>query len=125
MVTVFTPTYNRAALLPKLYDSLKRQTSLDFEWVIVDDGSQDETKSVVEGFVKESSFFSVRYYRQENHGKHVAINYGVQLAHGDKFFIVDSDDWLPENSIEKIHSLFEEIKNFSSIFIKYLHIYWI
>lgn len=109
MVTVFTPTYNRAKLLSKLYDSLKAQTSFDFEWLIVDDGSQDDTVAVVEGFIKEPNNFPIRYYLQENHGKHVAINYGVQLAHGEMFFIVDSDDWLPNNAIELIHSFFAEI----------------
>ena len=110
MITVFTPTYNRARLLSKLYSSLKQQTSLDFEWLIVDDGSQDDTKCVVEDFIKECDKFPIRYYLQENHGKHVAINYGVQLAHGEMFFIVDSDDWLPSNAIERIRSFFAEIK---------------
>lgn len=110
MITVFTPTYNRAALLPKLYDSLKSQTSFNFEWLIVDDGSQDNTHEVVEFFIKECDAFPIRYYLQENHGKHVAINYGVQLARGEMFFIVDSDDWLPNNAIELIHSFFSEIK---------------
>lgn len=111
MITIFTPTYNRAALLFKLYDSLKNQTSFDFEWLIIDDGSEDETRHVVESFIKECVKFPIRYYVQENHGKHVAINNGVQLAHGEKFFIVDSDDWLPINAIEQIHLFFEGIKD--------------
>lgn len=110
MVTVFTPTYNRAKLLPKLYESLKEQTSFDFEWLIVDDGSRDGTDQVVDAFMKEGNHFPIRYYLQENHGKHVAINYGVQQAQGEMFFIVDSDDWLPRNAIERICSLAAEIK---------------
>lgn len=111
MITVFTPTYNRADLLSVLYESLKKQTSFDFEWLIVDDGSKDNTREVVEGFIKECESFKIRYYFQENHGKHVAINYGVQLAEGDKFFIVDSDDWLPFDAVEKVYSFFDEIKD--------------
>ena len=110
MVTVFTPTYNRAELLLKLYDSLKGQTSFDFEWLIVDDGSKDNTKELVNNLARACDKFPIRYYYQENHGKHVAINYGVQLAYGEKFFIVDSDDWLPNNAIELILSFFEEIR---------------
>lgn len=110
MVTVFTPTYNRAELLLKLYNSLKKQTSFEFEWLIVDDGSQDTTKELVYSFIEECKEFPIRYYFQENHGKHVAINYGVRLACGEMFFIVDSDDWLPSNAIERIYSLFEEIR---------------
>ncbi len=111
MITVFTPTYNRAHLLHVLYNSLKNQTSFDFEWLIVDDGSKDNTKDVVDGFINECDKFQIRYYFQENHGKHVAINYGVQLAQGDKFFIVDSDDWLPSDAIEKVYAFFDEIKD--------------
>ena len=110
MVTVFTPTYNRADLLLKLYNTLTEQTSFDFEWLIVDDGSQDKTKELVDNLIKVSSQFPIRYYSQENHGKHVAINNGVQLARGEMFFIVDSDDWLPNNAIERILSFFEEIR---------------
>lgn len=110
MVTVFTPTYNRANLLSKLYASLKTQTSFDFEWIIIDDGSKDETSELVKKFMNEDNCFKIRYYYQKNHGKHVAINYGVQVADGEVFFIVDSDDWLPNNAIELIDNLFEEIK---------------
>ena len=111
MITVFTPAYNRAHLLHVLYNSLKNQTSFNFEWLIVDDGSKDNTKEVVDGFINECDKFQIRYYFQENHGKHVAINYGVQLAQGDKFFIVDSDDWLPSDAIEKVYAFFDEIKD--------------
>lgn len=113
MITVFTPAYNRAELLPKLYKSLEEQTSFEFEWLIVDDGSQDRTKELVNDIIRKSKHFPIRYYYQENHGKHVAINTGVQLARGEMFFIVDSDDWLPNNAIEIIYSFFAEIKALS------------
>ena len=93
-----------------LYGSLKEQTSFDFEWLIVDDGSRDRTKDVVEGFLSENPSFPIRYYQKENHGKHVAINYGVERAKGDVFFIVDSDDWLPKEAIERIQRMFETIR---------------
>lgn len=92
--TIFTPTYNRAHLLPRLFESLLQLDFQDFEWLIVDDGSTDETKSVVSRFEAKSTF-NIRYFKQENQGKHAAINLGVQQAKGQFFYIVDSDDWLP------------------------------
>ena len=109
MVTVFTPAYNRANLLHILYNSLKKQTCFDFEWLIVDDGSTDSTKAVIEDFVRECDLFPIKYVYQNNHGKHVAINTGVQQAKGEMFFIVDSDDYLSENAIELIYNMFSEI----------------
>jgi len=118
MITVFTPTYNRAHLLMNLYKSLLKQTQFNFEWVIVDDGSTDNTKQVVDDILKLNSPFDIRYYYQNNHGKHAAVNLGVDKANGDKFFIVDSDDWLPENAIEKISFYFDSIldkENFAGV----------
>ncbi|MGO5325748.1 glycosyltransferase family 2 protein [Collinsella sp. LCP19S3_C6] len=99
MITVFTPSYNRAYTLPRLFGSLQRQTCSDFEWLIVDDGSTDGTAELCEEFAKEARF-PLRYVRQENFGKHVAINRGAIEANGEWFFIVDSDDYLPPDSIE-------------------------
>jgi glycosyltransferase involved in cell wall biosynthesis len=107
-ITVFTPTYNRANLLPKLYESLKKQTFKDFEWLIVDDGSNDKTESVIKNFISESKI-KIRYYYQINGGKHRAINKALQLANGKFFFIVDSDDILPENSLELISTYSNKI----------------
>lgn len=109
MITIFTPTYNRAYLLPKLYESLKRQTFRDFEWLIVDDGSTDDTRQVVAQWIEEKPF-DIRYVYQENGGKHRAINKGVQLAKGEWFFIVDSDDYLPDDSLEIANKWIESIK---------------
>lgn len=99
MITVFTPTYNRAYTLQRLFDSLQAQTDRNFEWIIVDDGSTDGTRGLCEGFLHHATF-PIRYFHQENAGKHVAINRGAREAHGEWFFIVDSDDWLPDDSIE-------------------------
>lgn len=101
LITVFTPAYNRAKMLPRLYESLKRQTYRDFEWLIVDDGSSDETSDIVKGFMDEGEL-EIVFVRKENGGKHTAINRGVKEARGRLFFIVDSDDYLPENSLEII-----------------------
>ena len=101
-VTVFTPTYNRAYTLPKLWESLKRQTVFDFEWLIVDDGSIDHTEELVLQWISEENPFEIRYYRKENGGKHRAINFALSRAKGELFFIVDSDDCLPDTAIKTI-----------------------
>lgn len=103
MITVFTPAYNRAYRLPTLYASLQRQTCMDFEWIIVDDGSQDNTRELVSNWLKEENPFPIRYFYKENGGKHTAINLGVEKANSDWFFIVDSDDHVTDDAVEKIH----------------------
>lgn len=108
MVTVFTPAYNRAYTLERLYQSLCQQTSSDFEWLIIDDGSTDETEQLVQRFVREERI-PIVYSKVENGGKHRAINRGVQMARGELFFIVDSDDWLMSDAIEVINRRFSEI----------------
>ena len=113
-ITVFTPTYNRAHLLPRLYKSLCAQTCKDFEWIIVDDGSADDTKSIVDGFIHDCAI-TIRYFRQENGGKHRAINRGVKEAKGNLFFIADSDDTLPEKSIETVLKQYEKAKNLTPL----------
>lgn len=102
MITIFTPTYNRAYILPKLYESLKRQTIKDFEWIIVDDGSTDNTEQIVEYWVNTEKEFCIVYKKQSNSGKHVAINTGVSMASFEWFFIVDSDDYITDDAIENI-----------------------
>lgn len=105
MITVFTPTYNRGHLLTNIYQSLLKQTSKDFEWVIVDDGSSDNTQEVVKGFI-DGRKLSIVYEYQENRGKHFAVNHGVRLAKGELFLILDSDDELPPTAIETIAKCF-------------------
>ncbi len=101
-ITVFTPTYNRAYILEQLYRSLQRQTFMDFEWLIVDDGSTDNTEQIVLQWKAKKNQFPIRYYRKENGGKCRAINYGVDLAEGELFFNVDSDDYLTDDALQKI-----------------------
>ena len=91
LFTIFTPSYNRAHLLHRVYGSLARQSFRDFEWLIVDDGSTDETRNVVANWQSEASF-SIRYIWQENGHKKKAFNRGVQEAYGELFLPWDSDD---------------------------------
>lgn len=101
-ITVFTPTYNRRDLIERLYQSLLKQTQNNFEWLVVDDGSTDDTEKYFNDIRSKQQPFPIRYIKQENGGKHRAINNGVKCASGELFFIVDSDDYLTENAIEKI-----------------------
>lgn len=114
MITVFTPTYNRAYMIDKLYDSLCLQTCKDFEWIVVDDGSVDNTEELIQNFIQENKIHIV-YYKQKNQGKHIAINKGVEMAHGELFFIVDSDDILPRDSLEIIIQKYQSIKDDETI----------
>ena len=113
MITIFTPTYNRGNLLSRLYQSLCKQTYKEFEWVIVDDGSTDNTASIVELIQKKHSRsdFPIHYYQKENGGKHTAINIGVKKAQGELFFIADSDDFLPADSLLIVHEEWDKIKH--------------
>ncbi len=108
IITVFTPTYNRAHLLPRLYESLVKQTCRNFEWIIVDDGSSDNTAAVVNDWCAD---FPIRFFRKENGGKHTAINLGVEKADGELFFIADSDDLLPPRSLELVSEQWQQVKH--------------
>ncbi len=103
MITVFTTTYNRAYSLPRLYLSLIKQTTFDFEWILIDDGSTDDTDTVMKDIISNHQYpFPIRYYQEANSGKAAEINKGALLAHGQWFFIVDSDDWLPQDAVATI-----------------------
>lgn len=103
-LTIFTPTYNREKYLEILYNSLLNQTYKSFQWIVVDDGSNDKTKDVIEKFQKENKII-IKYYRQPNSGKHIAHNKGVELCDTELFFCVDSDDYLPSDSVETVLSV--------------------
>jgi len=103
-VTVFTPTYNRAHTLERLYKSLQKQTFKDFEWLVIDDGSLDHTSLLIDKWQKESNTFPIRYYTKKNGGKHTAINYGLDLAQGELFFTADSDDYLTADALKKVET---------------------
>lgn len=111
LVTIFTPTYNRKDLIERLYQSLLRQTQKNFEWLVVDDGSTDDTEIYFSDLLAKQQSFPIRYIKQENGGKHRAINNGVENASGELFFIVDSDDYLTENAIDKINQWVATLDN--------------
>ena len=98
--TVFTPAYNRAKLLPRAYESLKKQTFKDFEWLIIDDGSTDNTAEVVKEW-QATSPFPIHYVAKPNGGKHTAINRGAKEACGRLFASLDSDDWYTPQTLER------------------------
>lgn len=108
-VTVFTPTYNRADLLYRLYKSLCGQVFTDFEWVIVDDGSKDKTEDVIKSFIEEECL-NIHYIKQTNGGKHRAINRGLKAAKGELFFIADSDDYLHKSSLLNVVTEYNKIR---------------
>ena len=106
--TVFTPTYNRAHTLPRVYGSLKEQTFRNFEWIIVDDGSEDNTSQLVAKW-RITSDFPIRYFWQENGGKHRARNRAVAEAQGEFFFTWDSDDICVPNALELMKGQWDAI----------------
>ena len=110
-ITVFTPTYNRGHILPKLYESLQEQTCKDFEWLVVDDGSTDNTSKLFEQWQAEENTFSIRYFKQPNGGKHAAINHGVLETKSELFFIVDSDDELTADAIALIKQRYQKVRD--------------
>jgi glycosyltransferase involved in cell wall biosynthesis len=101
LFTVFTPTYNRAHTLHRVYDSLCAQTLRSFEWLVIDDGSTDGTDKLVAGWIKTADF-PIRYLRQDHAHKHVAYNRGLIEARGRFFACLDSDDALVPDALEKL-----------------------
>lgn len=114
-ISILTPTYNRGKLLLPLYDSLKNLTFKDFEWLIVDDGSEDDTEQYALSWIAhniENAEFPIRYIKKSNGGKHTAINRGVREASGELILILDSDDTLPEDSLATIAQYYEQCKGY-------------
>lgn len=118
-ITILTPTYNRASLLPRLFDSLLRQTNKDFEWIVVDDGSTDDTRKVVANLKEKcGGAFPMGYVYKANGGKHMAINIGAERARGELLFIADSDDLLTDDALETVANSWHDIsddKSFAGI----------
>lgn len=111
-LTIFTPTYNRARTLPRLYSSLCSQSCQDFVWLVVDDGSTDGTGQLIAQYIAEEKI-SIQYYFQENQGKPAAHNFAVTQADSELFVDVDSDDWLPETAMQRIRKIWKEQKGTS------------
>lgn len=110
-ITVFTPAYNRAYTLHKCYESLKNQTCKDFIWIIVDDGSTDNTKELVEKWIAKENGFKINYYYQKNQGMHGAHNKAYELIDTELNVCIDSDDYMPDNAIELILKCWEKNRN--------------
>lgn len=109
MLTVFTPTYNRSHTLKRVFDSLKNQSCTDFEWLIIDDGSTDNTESLIDSFIKEKNIFSIRYFKQKHKGKPSAQNLALDLAKGEYFITCDSNKYLDTHAVENIIYMFNTI----------------
>jgi glycosyltransferase involved in cell wall biosynthesis len=112
LVSILTATYDRAKLLPRLYGSLLSQTCQNFEWLVIDDGSSDNTEMLVKRWKREGKI-TVRYMKKENGGKHTAINLGVGNIDSPLTFLLDSDDWIVENAVEQIVSYYTKYKDSS------------
>lgn len=104
LLSVVTPTYNRASYLRRCFASLCDQTDRRFEWIIVDDGSTEETQQEALSFQESAPDFDIVYLRQEHTGKHAAMNAAHPCIHGDYVLVLDDDDRLIPTAVEEIHS---------------------
>ena len=107
-LTVFTPAYNRADLLPRCFEAMKRQTCKDFIWMIIDDGSRDNTRELVEGWMAQPLDFSIVYRYKENGGLHTTYNEAIAHIETELCVCIDSDDFMPDDAVEKILNFWAE-----------------
>lgn len=107
MLTVFTPAYNRAYTLHRCYESLLRQTSKEFVWVVIDDGSTDNTREIVKSWIDENKV-EIRYYYQENQGMHGAHNKAYEVIDTELNVCIDSDDYMTDDAVEIINKYWRE-----------------
>lgn len=101
-LTIFTPSYNRADLLPRCYESMERQTNKHFVWMIIDDGSTDDTQLLVQGWIASQREFEIQYYYKENGGLHTAYNEAISHITTELSMCIDSDDYMPDDAVEKV-----------------------
>ena len=111
LVTFFTPTYNRRHILPRCYESLCNQTSFDFDWLIVDDGSSDNTRELVEKWIAEEKRFEIRYIYKENGGLHTAFNMAVEETDTELFVCFESDDMFTPDAMTIIERTWNRIRD--------------
>ena len=128
LLTIFTPAYNRADTIGRTYESLCRQTCKDFEWLIIDDGSKDGTRKLVQswlidesleligesgfaGFSKDAPWLRIRYEWKENGGLHTGYNKAIELMDTELCICIDSDDYMADNTVERIYARWEECKD--------------
>ncbi len=108
-LTIFTPTYNRSYCLGQCYESLKRQNNQDFIWLIIDDGSTDDTKSLVYSWIKEDAI-TIHYHYQENLGMHGGHNAAYRLIKTELNVCIDSDDFMPDDAVDHIISFWKSVE---------------
>lgn len=107
-LTVFTPAYNRADLLPRCFEAMKRQTNKEFIWMIIDDGSTDNTRELVEGWMAQPLDFEIVYYYKENGGLHTTYNEAISHIETELSMCIDSDDFMPDDAVQKVLKCWEE-----------------
>lgn len=107
-LTVFTSTYNRANTLLRTYESLCRQSDKDFEWLIVDDGSTDNTEYLVNKWIQDNKQIAIRYIKKQNEGFHTGYNTAIANMDSVLAVCIDSDDYMPDDAVEKIHRCWME-----------------
>ncbi|WP_027379611.1 glycosyltransferase family 2 protein [Chryseobacterium daeguense] len=112
-ITIFTPTFNREKTLRRLYDSLCRQSSANFKWIIVDDGSSDNTSAEVEKWIQEDKI-EIQYHYQKNKGKLAAQILALDYIDTELFTCIDSDDYMPDDAVEKILNFWKANKKSNS-----------
>lgn len=108
LLTILTPSYNRGHLLQRLYESLVAQTYKQFKWMVVDDGSEDDTESLIHEY-KSKEMINIKYIRKNNGGKHTALNFAIPLIDTKYTFILDSDDYILPNAVENIIAWINDI----------------
>lgn len=109
ILTIFTPTYNRAYTLTRLFESLQEQSCKNFEWLVCDDGSNDNTDKLMEHFIDKAVGFRIKYLKQSHGGKHRAQNKAIQYAQGEYFLTCDSNKCLATNAVESILRMFDTV----------------
>jgi glycosyltransferase involved in cell wall biosynthesis len=109
--TVFTPVYNGEKHLSRVFESIKNQTFNNFEWIIIDDGSTDETKYLIENFISENPEIDVRFFSQGNSGKHIAWNKAVEISRGRLFIPADADDYFFPDTLEFFNKQWESLSS--------------
>lgn len=114
-LTIFTPTYNRSYTLQRLFESLRRQSDKRFEWLICDDGSEDNTEEIIKQFIDQTDDFQIKYLKQQHGGKHRAQNFAINQAEGDYFITCDSNKFLVADAVEKILFMFASLEKNTKI----------
>ena len=115
LVTFFTPTYNRAHILSRCYESMCAQKSYNFKWLIVDDGSADNTRKLVDNWIQNEDRFEIRYIYKENGGFHTAFNVAVEEAQTELFVCFESDDIFTDEAMTIIERTWERVRETSCV----------